>query len=145
MINEINNRQGQAALRYSVAGRIGTVLEPISSLAGFDWRTNIALVGGFAAKEVIVSTFGTAYSLGDVDPGAADTLSARIAGDPSWNKFTALAMIVFVLLYAPCVVTVIAMAKESSWSWAIFATVFNTLLGFGMAVAIYQIGTKLLM
>jgi ferrous iron transport protein B len=125
MINEINNRQGQAALRYSVAGRIGTVLEPISSLAGFDWRTNIALVGGFAAKEVIVSTFGTAYSLGDVDPGAADTLSARIAGDPSWNKFTALAMIVFVLLYAPCVVTVIAMAKESSWSWAIFATVFN--------------------
>jgi ferrous iron transport protein B len=145
MINEINNRQGQAALRYSVAGRIGTVLEPISSLAGFDWRTNIALVGGFAAKEVIVSTFGTAYSLGDVDPGAADTLSARIAGDPSWNKFTALAMIVFVLLYAPCVVTVIAMAKESSWSWAIFATIFNTLLGFGMAVAIYQIGTKLLM
>ena len=145
MINEINNRQGQAALRYSVAGKIGTVLEPISSLAGFDWRTNIALVGGFAAKEVIVSTFGTAYSLGDVDPGAADTLSARIAGDPSWNKFTALAMIVFVLLYAPCVVTVIAMAKESSWSWAIFATVFNTLLGFGMAVAIYQIGTKLLM
>ena len=145
MINEINNREGQTALRYSVAGRIGTALEPISNLAGFDWRTNIALVGGFAAKEVIVSTFGTAYSLGDVDPGAADTLSARIAGDPSWNKFTALAMIVFVLLYAPCVVTVIAMAKESSWSWAIFATVFNTLLGFGMAVAIYQIGTKLLM
>ena len=77
MLNDINNRQGQAALRYSVAGRIGTVLEPISSLAGFDWRTNIALVGGFAAKEVIVSTFGTAYSLGDVDPGAADTLSAE--------------------------------------------------------------------
>jgi ferrous iron transport protein B len=145
LLNEINNRQGQAALRHSIAGRIGTTLEPVSGLAGFDWRTNIALVGGFAAKEVIVSTFGTAYSLGDVDPEAADTLSARIAGDPGWNKFTALAMIVFVLLYAPCVVTVIAMAKESSWSWAIFATIFNTLLGFGMAVAIYQIGTHLLL
>ncbi len=145
MVNEINNREGQTALRHSIAGRIGTSLEPVSGLAGFDWRTNIALVGGFAAKEVIVSTFGTAYSLGDVDPEAADTLSARIASDPSWNKFTALAMIVFVLLYAPCVVTVIAMAKESSWSWAIFATVFNTVLGFGMAVAIYQIGTNLFM
>ena len=145
MLKQIDNREGQAALRYSIAGKIGTVLEPVSQLAGFDWRTNIALVGGFAAKEVIVSTFGTAYSLGDVDPEAADTLSSRIAGDPSWNKFTALAMIVFVLLYAPCVVTVVAMAKESSWRWAIFATVFNTLLGFGMAVAIYQIGTNLLM
>jgi len=142
---EINNREGQAALRYSLAGKIGTSLEPISRLAGFDWRTNIALVGGFAAKEVIVSTFGTAYSLGDVDPEAAETLSTRIAVDPSWNKFTALAMIVFVLLYAPCVVTVVAIAKESSWGWATFATLFNTTLGFGMAVIIYQIGTKLFM
>ncbi|MEA3362811.1 MAG: ferrous iron transport protein B [Thermodesulfobacteriota bacterium] len=142
---EINNREGQAALRYSLAGKIGTSLEPLSQLAGFDWRTNIALVGGFAAKEVIVSTFGTAYSLGDVDPEAAGTLSTRIAVDPSWNKFTALAMIVFVLLYAPCVVTVVAIAKESSWGWATFATLFNTTLGFGMAVIIYQIGTKLFM
>ena len=139
----INNHEGQTALRYSLAGRIGTSLEPISQWAGFDWRTNIALVGGFAAKEVIVSTFGTAYSLGDVDPEAADTLSSRIATDPGWNKFTALAMIVFVLLYAPCVVTVVAIAKESTWRWAIFATVFNTILGFGMAVIIYQVGTIL--
>lgn len=139
----INNQEGQAALRHSLAGKIGTSLEPISQMAGFDWRTNIALVGGFAAKEVIVSTFGTAYSLGDVDPEAADTLSSRIAVDPSWNKFTALAMIVFVLLYAPCVVTVVAIAKESTWRWAIFTTIFNTVLGFGMAVAIYQIGSTL--
>ncbi len=142
-IDEINNRAGQVALRYSLAGKIGTSLEPLSQLAGFDWRTNIALVGGFAAKEVIVSTFGTAYSLGDVDPDNAESLSSRIAADKSWNKYTALAMIVFVLLYAPCVVTVIATAKESSWRWAIFALVFNTVLGFSMAVAIYQIGTKL--
>ncbi|MCK5912358.1 MAG: ferrous iron transport protein B, partial [Desulfuromusa sp.] len=142
-LSDINNHEGQTALRYSLAGRIGTSLEPISQWAGFDWRTNIALVGGFAAKEVIVSTFGTAYSLGDVDPESADTLSSRIAVDPTWNKFTALSMIVFVLLYAPCVVTVVAIAKESTWRWAIFATVFNTILGFGMAVSIYQIGTKL--
>ncbi len=139
----IDNREGEAALRHSLAGKIGTVLEPISRLAGFDWRTNIALVGGFAAKEIIVSTFGTAYSLGAVDPESADTLSKRIAADPNWNRFTALAMIIFVLLYAPCVVTVVTMAKESSWGWAIFATIFNTTLAFVLAVAIYQIGTIL--
>ena len=55
----------------TLAGRIGVALESISQYAGFDWRTNIALVGGFAAKEVIVSTLGTAYSLGAVDVEAA--------------------------------------------------------------------------
>ncbi|WP_027716751.1 ferrous iron transport protein B [Desulfuromonas sp. TF] len=144
LLTEIDNLQGQAALRHSLAGRIGTMFEPISQLAGFDWRTNIALVGGFAAKEVIVATFGTAYSLGEVDPEASDSLSRRIASDPTWNKFTALALIVFVLLYAPCFVTVVTMAKESSWRWALFSTCFNTTLGFVIAVGVYQFGTLFL-
>ncbi|HDR46624.1 MAG TPA: ferrous iron transporter B, partial [Geoalkalibacter subterraneus] len=140
---EIDNAEGQAAIRHSVAGRIGTFFEPVSQWAGFDWRTNIALVGGFAAKEVIVSTFGTAYSLGELDPEESTSLSARLAADPSWNKYTALALIVFVLLYAPCFVTVVTMARESSWRWALFATTFNTTLGFICAVLIFQIGRLL--
>jgi len=144
LLDEIGNTEAQAALRHSVAGRIGSFFEPVSEWAGFDWRTNIALVGGFAAKEVIVSTFGTAYSLGEVDPEEAAPLSNQIAKDPAWNKATALALIVFVLLYAPCFVTVVAMAKESSWRWAIFSTCFNTLLGFSLAVLVYQVGSRLL-
>ncbi len=140
---EIDNAEGQAAIRHSVAGRIGTFFEPVSKWAGFDWRTNIALVGGFAAKEVIVSTFGTAYSLGELDPEESTSLSSRLAADPSWNKYTALALIVFVLLYAPCFVTVVTMAKESSWRWALFATTFNTTLGFFFAVLIFQAGRLL--
>ncbi|HKL24916.1 MAG TPA: ferrous iron transport protein B, partial [Desulfuromonadales bacterium] len=54
LLDEIGNTEAQAALRHSVAGRIGSFFEPVSEWAGFDWRTNIALVGGFAAKEVIV-------------------------------------------------------------------------------------------
>jgi len=143
-IETINNREAQATLRYSVAGRIGSFFEPVSQLAGFDWRTNIALVGGFAAKEVIVSTFGTAYSLGEIDPEESASLSNQIAADPAWNQATALALIIFVLLYAPCFVTVVTMARESSWRWAIFSTVFNTLLGFGLAVVAYQAGSLFL-
>jgi len=144
LLVEIDNLEAQAALRNSIAGRIGTFFEPVSQWAGFDWRTNIALVGGFAAKEVIVSTFGTAYSMGEVDPEQTASLSNRIAADPAWNKATALALIIFVLLYAPCFVTVVTMAKESSWRWALFSTVFNTLLGFSLAVIAYQVGSLFL-
>jgi ferrous iron transport protein B len=144
LVESIDNLEAQTTLKHSVAGRIGSLLEPVSQWAGFDWRTNIALVGGFAAKEVIVSTFGTAYSLGEVDPEESASLSSQIAKDPAWNKATALALIIFVLLYAPCFVTVVTMAKESSWRWAIFSTIFNTVLGFGLAVIAYQVGTLLL-
>jgi ferrous iron transport protein B len=141
---EIDNREAQAALQHSLAGRIGSFFEPISQWAGFDWRTNIALVGGFAAKEVVVSTLGTAYSLGEVDPEETGSLSSQIAADPNWSRATALSLIVFVLIYAPCFVTVVAMAKESSWRWAIFSTVFNTALGFGLAVLVFQLSSRLL-
>jgi ferrous iron transport protein B len=143
-IIEIDNREAQAALQHSLAGRVGSFFEPISQWAGFDWRTNIALVGGFAAKEVVVSTLGTAYSLGEVDPEETGSLTSQIAADPTWSRATALSLIVFVLIYAPCFVTVVAMAKESSWRWAIFSTIFNTALGFTLAVLVFQLSSRLL-
>jgi len=140
---EVDNAQTQAALQHSVAGSIGTALEPVSKLAGFDWRTNIALVGGFAAKEVIVSTLGTAYSLGEVDPEESDSLSEQLRNDAAWSTPVALSLIAFVMLYAPCFVTVAVIARELSWKWAAFSVVFNTGLAFTVATIIYQIGTKL--
>ncbi len=133
--------EAEAALRYSLAGRLGTALESISRYAGFDWRTNIALVGGFAAKEVIVSTLGTAYSLGEVDPEETFSLRERLANDPNWNPVVAVAFLFFIMFYAPCFVTVVAIAKEAgSWKWAAFSMGFNTIFSFSMAVLIYQFG-----
>lgn len=129
-----------------MTGSIGRTLEPVSRYAGFDWRTNIALVGGFAAKEVIVSTLGTAYSLGEVDPEDAAPLAEQIRNDPNWNAATALSLLVFVLLYAPCFVAVVAIRQEAgSWGWALFSTAFNTVLAFGVSVAVYQVGTLVLL
>lgn len=141
---QIENSRAQESLRYSLAGRIGTALESISRLAGFDWKTNIALIGGFAAKEVIVSTLGTASSLGPVDPEDTASLAGRLARDPSWSALKAVCLIVFVLLYAPCFVTVVVLARESSWRWALFSVLFNTLFAFAAAVLIYQIGSRIL-
>ncbi|WP_456387628.1 ferrous iron transport protein B [Desulfolithobacter sp.] len=140
----IDQQQAEAALRHSLAGRIGTALESVSRVAGFDWRTNIALVGGFAAKEVIISTLGTAYSLGEVDPEASGSLKDRLISDPHWNPATALAVLAFIMFYSPCFVTVVAIAREAgSWKWAFFSMGFNTVFAFILAVIIYQTGMLL--
>jgi ferrous iron transport protein B len=139
-ISRINNAAKEAALRHSLAGRFGTSLEHLTQLAGFDWRTNIALIGGFAAKEVIVSTLGTAYSMGEVDTEESVSLGQRLKNDRNWNRVVAIAALVFIMFYAPCFVTVVCIAKESSWKWALFSISFNTIFAFGMAVAIYQLG-----
>ncbi|MFW6037726.1 MAG: ferrous iron transport protein B [Desulfonatronovibrio sp.] len=137
------NRQSEFAreeqqLAYSFAGRVGSFLEPVTSWAGFDWKINISLVGGFAAKEVIISTLGTAYSLGAVDEDLS-SLSGHIRQDPAWDAKRAISLIIFVLLYAPCFVAVVAIARESgSWKWAGFSMVFNTLFAFMFSTVTYQ-------
>ncbi|MCI5121511.1 MAG: ferrous iron transport protein B, partial [Candidatus Electrothrix sp. AUS4] len=141
---QIDSLEAEAGLRHSLAGRIGMALEPVTHFAGFDWRTNIALVGGFAAKEVIVSTLGTAYSLGEVDPENTTSLKDRIAKDKHWNPMSALAFLFFIMFYSPCFVTVVAIAKEAgSWKWAFFSMGFNTIFAFTMAVGIFQLGILL--
>uniref|UniRef100_I2Q2H1 Ferrous iron transport protein B n=1 Tax=Desulfovibrio sp. U5L TaxID=596152 RepID=I2Q2H1_9BACT len=136
----LRNREAEESLRHSLAGRLGVALEGVSRLAGFDWRINIALIGGLAAKEVVVSTMATAYALGDVSPEAPDALSDQLRADPAFSPATALALIAFTILYAPCFVTVAVMAREASWTWAGFAVVANTAVGFAVAVAVYQLG-----
>ncbi len=139
-IRQIDNTETEAGLQNSIAGKLGRSLEPITQLAGFDWRTNIALIGGFAAKEVIVSTLGTAYSMGEVDSEKSESLGQRLKNDSNWNRVVAVAALIFIMFYAPCFVTVVCIAKEASWKWAMFSVTFNTIFAFGMAVAVYQVG-----
>ena len=140
-LETLNSKEARARLRNSLAGRIGIALESVSRYAGFDWRTNIALVGGFAAKEVIISTLGTAYSLGDVSTENTTSLKERLAGDPHWNPVVALAVLAFIMFYAPCFVTIVCIAREAgSWKWAFFSMTFNTIFAFALAVCIYQTG-----
>ena len=140
-VNLISNEEAEAALRHSIAGKIGIGMESVSRLAGFDWRTDIALIGGFAAKEVIVSTLGTAYSMGKVDSKDSHSLSDRLKEDSNWNRVVAVAALVFIMFYSPCFVTLVCIAKEASWKWAFFSMAFNTIFAYIMAVAVFQIGT----
>ena len=138
----VDSSESKAALKNSIAGRMGTSIEGISRFAGFDWRTNIALVGGFAAKEVVISTLGTAYSLGETDPEDTDSLSDTLAKSPNWSPLTALSLIIFTMLYAPCFVAVVVIAKESgTWKWGAFSMIFNTLLALTLSILVFQIGS----
>lgn len=144
-LGAIDSQEAEAALRHSLAGRIGTAMESVTQFAGFDWRTNIALVGGFAAKEVAVSTLGTAYSLGEVDPEENESLGERLANSPHWTPAVALSLIIFTIFYAPCFVAVVCIAREAgSWKWGAFSMGFNTVLAFVLAVCVFQVGSFIL-
>ncbi len=140
-LNLIDAREAEEALKHSVAGKIGTAFEKLSVYAGFDWRVNIALVGGVAAKEVIVSTMGTAYSLGNADMEEDGRLSTRLRSAQGFDSLTAISLIVFIMFYSPCFVSVVCICRESgSWKWGAFSMIFNTAAAFILAVTVYQLG-----
>jgi len=131
------------ALLSTVAGSMGRALERFTAPLGFDYRLNVALVGGFAAKEVIVSTLGTAYSLEEAEAPEEGSLSRRLRNDPAWNPLRAFALILFTMLYVPCFVTVVSIRRESSWKWAGFSIVFNLVVAYVVTLAVYQTGLAL--
>ncbi len=132
-------------LRQSIAGRVGSALEPVTRFAGFDWRDNVALIGGFAAKEVVVGTMGVAYAMDNAEEGQPEGLSARLSADPTWTASRALALMLFVMIYSPCSATLMVIRRESGkWRWALFAMAYTTLLAFVVAVAVYQLGRVLM-
>ncbi|MCJ7809353.1 MAG: ferrous iron transporter B, partial [Desulfobulbaceae bacterium] len=139
-LKTIDLERHQTALKRTIAGWIGIKLEMITRPLGFDYRTNIALVAGFAAKEVVVSTLGTAYSLGEVAPEDTGSLSEKLKTAPGWNPLQAFTLIVFTMLYVPCMATVASIRKESSIRWAGFSILFNLTIAYLAAFIIRQAG-----
>lgn len=142
-LTAIDGAEAGAALRHSLGGRVGLALEVITRPLGFDWRTNIALVGGFAAKEVVVATMGTAYSLSEVDPDSSGSLSEKLAREPGWDPLTAFTLILFVMIYAPCFVTVVVIIRETSWKWGLFAMAYTTTAAYVICLVLALTGRAL--
>ncbi|MBU4512594.1 ferrous iron transport protein B, partial [Patescibacteria group bacterium] len=132
-------------LEQSYAGRLGHFVEPVVKPIGLDWRGGIALMAGVAAKEVVVSTFGTIYSLGEVDPEETDSLRESMQKDPSWNPLKALAFLMFSLIYLPCFVAMAVFYRESgpSLKWTLFLIFWTTVMAWGASFIVYQGGRLL--
>ena len=119
----------------SYIGQIGKAIEPVIKPLGFDWKLGIGLISGVGAKELVVSTLGVLYTNeGDMENV---NLSDRIPITP----LVALAYMLFVLIYFPCIATFAAIKQESgSWKWAIFTAGYTTGVAWLVAFAVFQIG-----
>jgi len=122
----------------SFMGRIGKVVAPVFSPIGIDWRGSVALLTGFVAKEIVVSTMGILYA---ADNGKNSEALKNALLSSGMTPIAALAMMVFVLLYMPCLATLAAIRRETaSLKWMIFSISYSTLLAWGMAFLVYQGG-----
>lgn len=118
----------------SLIGRIGTAIAPILKPAGFGtWEAAVALIFGVVAKELIIGTLGVLYSASDA--------SLTLAIQKAWTPLSAYAFLVMVLVYVPCVATIASIRRETgSWKWTTLAVAYTLVLGWILAVFVYQIG-----
>ncbi len=146
-----SKRLGQEAdaktqLESSFAGQVGHLMEPIIKPLGLDWRMGTSLIAGLAAKEMVISTLGTIYSLeGQQEGKDAESLMQSLREDPSWTLPKALGFMLFCMIYVPCLAAVAIFFYESgsSWKWTFFMFGWTTGLAWLSAFATFQIGTFL--
>jgi ferrous iron transport protein B len=116
----------------SLIGRLGHVFAPMLAPSGFGfWQAAVALIFGIIAKEVVVGTLGTLY-------GGEEHLSTALAG--SFTPLSAYAFMVMSLIYIPCIATIAVIKREAGWRWTGLAVGYSLMLGWLVAVIVYQVG-----
>lgn len=137
-------------MENSYAGRMGKVIEPVLSPLGFDWKTGVALVAGFGAKEVVVSTLGTLYSiedeeaLTDGEEPAAKSFAQRAKEQSGYSPLVAYVLMIFTLIYVPCLATIAVIKRETnSWKWPAFTIAYTVVLAWTVSFLVYRGGLLL--
>lgn len=138
-------------LEASFLGRVGHAIEPVVRPLGWDWKIGVGALASFPAREVIIATLGTIYSLGgEVDEEDEGLIAAlREAtwpdGRPVYNLAVALSIMVFFALCAQCVSTLMVIRRETnSWGWPLFSFVYMTGLAYVGALVTYQVAIRLI-
>ena len=150
----------QEQQEHSFIGYVGKAMEPALEPLGFDWRMGVGIVAGVGAKELVVSTLGVMYAddqpveSPDIDlpvnsnPG--ETSAEEPSGDTRLQKALvksvtpagALAYMVFILLYFPCIATFVAIKNESGgWKWALITAVYTIVLAWVAAFITFQVAS----
>ncbi len=145
----LTGERGEGLMETSYLGRAGKAIEPLFSPQGFNWKLDVSLIAGVGAKEIVASTMGVLYSgddsFGDDDAFSEDTskytrLRQQMAAD-GVTPLTAYAYLLFILLYFPCLATIVAIKNETnSWRWAITAALYTTFVAWLVSAAVVQIG-----
>ena len=142
----LGNQQQQ---EQSYIGRLGKAIEPVFKPQGFNWKLDVSLIAGVGAKEIVASTLGVIYSddesFGDdetfSEEGEKYTRLRQQMIDDGVSPLAGYCYLLFVLLYFPCIATIVAIKNETgSWRWAIFAAVYTTCVAWVVSALVYQIG-----
>jgi ferrous iron transport protein B len=137
--------QATESIEYSIMGRTGKAIEPVLRPLGFDWQLGVPLLAGFVAKEVVVSSLAVIYQVGEEEDEALRAGLTAALRDPA-NRVTplvAVAYMVFVLLYTPCIVSILTIRREIGARWMWFDVGYQLLLAWLVAFGIVQIGRLL--
>ena len=134
--NEDNNEQSMPRYEQSYMGYIGQLCEPVFSPMDMEWQATIALISGIPAKEIVVSTMNVLYAHPDdveaeSDEELSPSASKRIAD--SMSIPTAVAFLIFSLLYLPCIATIMAIGAELNWKWAVGSALYNSAVAWIVA------------
>ena len=139
----VQSTDNRVEMENSYLGQIGKVVQPVLEPLGFDWKTSVALVTGVTAKEIVVSTFGVLYSVDDVED--TGSLSERLlsatdeSGEPLYDGAVAISLMLFVLIYLPCIGTLATIKSETgSWWWAGFVALYTIVLAWVVSFVVYQ-------
>jgi ferrous iron transport protein B len=125
------------AINYSIAGRLGHLLQPLLAPIGFNWQMTVALIPGFAAREVAVAALGTVYAVGNADASPA-TLGTTLAHH--WSIATGLAFLAWYVFAPQCASTVGVVKRETnSWLWPAVMLAYMTALAYLAAMIVYQV------
>ena len=142
MQNKINNLESQKKeeeIENSLIGKIGKAIEPFFRPLGFSWREGVALITGFVAKEIVVSTLGVLYGAGDNEGG--QSLKEALLTKSHMTPLIAYAFLVFVLIYTPCLATVAAIRRETgSIKWTLFSVGYEVSLAWILSFLIVNVG-----
>lgn len=145
-LNDIRHAEHQ---KQSYIGKIGRFIEPAIRPLGFDWQIGISLFSGLAAKEIVVSTMAVLSNSGDDDASLAENLQKQVytqgdkAGQPVYSPLVAYTLMLFILLYVPCIAAIVAIRREAGRKWAVLSVVYSTGLAWLLSFVVYQIGSWL--
>ncbi|HWR11262.1 MAG TPA: ferrous iron transport protein B [Rectinemataceae bacterium] len=126
----VDSRLDEYRLEYSVAGRIGKFMEPAIRPLGFNWKIGVALIPGFSAKELVVSTLGILYGAQTSDANETESLRNALRSDPGMNQLTAIVLMMFILIMPPCFASLATIKAEAGNKWLIFQVIYSFTLAW---------------
>jgi ferrous iron transport protein B len=133
-------------IRASYGGRLGRLIEPFIAPLGFDWKIGIGLVGSLAAREVLVSTLGVVYGVGEADEQSAPLrerlrTERRPDGSRVYTPLVGVSLMIYFVLACQCMSTLAVVRRETNgWRWPLFMFAYMTALAWMASFAAYQGG-----